>query len=187
MEQLILQQLHFYGTKLLSFLQSAIKLERSKQDSHASFQTSDGAHQHAFPYSNNVVSTIHRHSSVHPFFQERSNVLHTFPCSNKALLTFPQAGCCGRLQTTRRFRQSEFRRSTSAGFPLFQHSRFYFPPSARRMDSRQRIVSNPCKSIMSYIWQAGATTRDCCCGIQVICFRNSQNFHTIGIQVRIKA
>ena len=33
------------------------------------------------------------------------------------------------------------------------------------------------KSLMSYIWQAG----------KVFCFRNSWNFHTTGIQVRIKA
>ena len=36
-----------------------------------------------------------------PFSPERSNVLHTFPCSNKALLTFHQADCCGSLQTVR--------------------------------------------------------------------------------------
>ncbi len=33
----------------------------------------------------------------------------------------------------------------------------------------------------------GATTRDCRCRIQVLYFRNSWNFHTIGIQIRIKA
>ena len=38
-----------------------------------------------------------------------------------------------------------------------------------------------------YKWKPGAITRDCCCGIQVPCFRNSQNFHITGIQVRIKA
>ena len=36
-------------------------------------------------------------------------------------------------------------------------------------------------------WKPGAITRDCCCGIQVPCFRNSQNFHITGIQVRIQA
>ena len=39
---------------------------------------------------------------------------------------------------------------TSFYFPLFQHRGFYFPPSAwGRMDSRQRIVSNACKSLIS--------------------------------------
>ena len=45
--------------------------------------------------------------------------------------------------------------------------------TSRRLDLRQRLVSNACKSLVFHIWQAGATTRDCCCGIQVICFRNS--------------
>ena len=37
---------------------SVIKLERSKQDSHASFQTSDGAHRHAFLHTNTEESTF---------------------------------------------------------------------------------------------------------------------------------
>ena len=63
----------------------------------------------------------------------------------------------------------------------------YFPPSASQMDSRQRIISNACKSLISYIWQAGVVTMSCCHGIQILYLRNSLNFHKNGIRVRIKA
>ena len=64
------------------------------------------------------------------------------------------------------------------------HSTFHH--SLKRTDSRQRIVSNACKSLMSYIWQAGVATMSCCHGIQVFYLRNSLNFHKNGILVRIK-
>ena len=54
----------------------------------ASFQTSDGEHQHAFLYPNKVVSTIPRRASVHPFFQERSFVLQTCLLSAFCILSF---------------------------------------------------------------------------------------------------
>ena len=56
-----------------------------------------------------------------------------------------------------------------------------------QMDSRQRLVSNAGKSLLSYIWPAGVATMSCCHGIQVFYLRNSLNFHKNGIQVRIKA
>ena len=55
-----------------------------------------------------------------------------------------------------------------------------------QMDSRQFFVSNACKSLMPYIWQAGVATMSCCHGIQIFYLRNSLNFHKNGILVRIK-
>ena len=69
---------------------------------------------------------------------------------------------------------------------LFPTQRNQLSPR-RSLDSRQRIVSNACQSLMSYIWQSGVATMSCCHGIQVFCLRNSLNFHKNGIQVRIKA
>ena len=66
----------------------------------ASFQTSEGEHQHAFLFPNIEDSTFH------------------------------PADCRGRLQTIRQFRRSDFRRSTQACFPLFIHSGINYPPAA---------------------------------------------------------
>ena len=46
----------------------------------------------------------------------------------------------------------------SPSFLLIHIDDSTFHHSLKRTDSRQRIVSNACKSLISYIWQAGATT-----------------------------
>lgn len=57
-------------------------------------------------------------------------------------------------------RQSDFRWSTSACFPIFKQNGINYPPTS--MDLRQHLVSNPGKSLTFYVWPAGATTRLCC-------------------------
>ena len=83
------------------------------------------------------------------------------------------------------FQTSEGEHQHAFLFPNIQHSTS--PTSQRLADSRQRLVSNACKSLMSYIWQAGVATMSCCHGIQIFYLRNSLNFHKNGILVRIKA
>ena len=43
----------------------------------------------------------------------------------------------------------QLKSTTTRHFPTDLHRGFYFPPSDKRMDSRQRIVSNACKSLIS--------------------------------------
>ena len=45
---------------------------------------------------------------------------------------------------------------TSARFPISNTEKSTIP--RRSLDSRQRIVSNACQSLMSYIWQSGVAT-----------------------------
>ena len=54
-------------------MEAALIKSRLSDDSDG--QTSDGAHKHAFPYSNHVESTIHQPQAGPPFFQERSSLI----------------------------------------------------------------------------------------------------------------
>ena len=70
-----------------------------------------------------------------PLHPRTGNILQSCLSFNFGLLasyrkTFRQADCCGRLQTIRQFRRSDFRRSTQACFPLFIHSGINYPPAA---------------------------------------------------------
>ena len=144
---------------------SVLKLDKGKNAD--CLVTISPEQQHAFLFPNIEDSTFPHQPKAGgpPFLSRTGNVLHAFLCANIQELTFHQTNYCSRLQTTRWFRRSDWKPvglpirlkelRTFACFPLSQHRGFYFPPSAKRMDSRQRIVSNAWKSVISYIWQAG--------------------------------
>ena len=62
--------------------------------------------------------------------RKKCNMLPLFPLIHIQHSTFHQADRCGSLQTIRWFRQSDFRRSTQACFPLLTHRGINFPPAA---------------------------------------------------------
>ena len=97
----------------------------------ASFQTSEGEHQHAFLSSNIQHSTFHhlanqtiRQSDIRP--EACGASFQTKRTQNICMLSY-----------------------------ALTYSILLSPTSQRLADSRQRIVSNACKSLISYIWQAG--------------------------------
>ena len=73
----------------------------------ASFQTSEGEHQHTFLYPHKEESTIHRRTSVHPFFQERSFVLQVSLVLALAFLLFTRKYSVSLLQSAKIARSQE--------------------------------------------------------------------------------
>ena len=131
------------------------------------------------------------------FINEAMAFLLSLSVCSSIMLSFPLT-TWNQLSTKKdRFERWELRIESGSGIFLMVVSNIFVLSYAltysnqlstsRRLDLRQRLVSNDCKSLVFHIWQAGVATMSCCHGIQVFYLRNSWNFHKNVILVRIKA